>query len=95
MSGRTGTGSSLGFFRSCLPVSYTDRGKTFSGTQVTTTGISISRLANGKGIEGWTIGDDLGALQQLGMIPAMGSARKEIDYGPIALWHAQFCYCAL
>jgi steroid delta-isomerase-like uncharacterized protein len=36
----------------------------------TVTGISIFRLANGKIVECWTNLDELGILQQLGIIPA-------------------------
>jgi steroid delta-isomerase-like uncharacterized protein len=43
-----------------------------TGKQFTTTAIVITRIANGKGIEGWINGDDLGRLQQLGVIPTMG-----------------------
>ena len=34
------------------------------------TGITINRLANGKVVEGWTNLDELGLLQQLGVMPA-------------------------
>jgi steroid delta-isomerase-like uncharacterized protein len=34
------------------------------------TGITINRLANGKVVEGWTNLDELGLMQQLGVIPA-------------------------
>jgi steroid delta-isomerase-like uncharacterized protein len=43
-----------------------------TGKQFTTTSIVITRIDNGKGIEGWINGDDLGRLQQLGVIPTMG-----------------------
>ena len=43
-----------------------------TGKQVTVTGISLSRLANGKGVEAWFNGDDLGLMQQLGVIPMQG-----------------------
>lgn len=45
-----------------------------TGKQVTTTGITITRFANGKGVELWGNSDDLGLLQQLGVIPAPGQA---------------------
>ena len=38
-----------------------------TGKQVTLTGISIFRVANGKGVEVWTDADYLGILQQLGV----------------------------
>ncbi len=43
-----------------------------TGKQATSTGISILRWANGKGVEQWSNYDDLGLLQQLGVIPTMG-----------------------
>jgi len=45
-----------------------------TGKQVTTTGITITRFANGKGVELWGNSDDLGLLQQLGVVPAPGQA---------------------
>lgn len=38
----------------------------------TITGITIDRLAGGKIVETWTNFDNLGMLQQLGVIPSMG-----------------------
>ena len=38
----------------------------------TITGITISRIVNGKAVETWTNFDNLGMLQQLGVIPSMG-----------------------
>ena len=43
-----------------------------TGKQATATGISILRWANGKAVEQWANYDDLGLLQQLGVIPSMG-----------------------
>jgi steroid delta-isomerase-like uncharacterized protein len=43
-----------------------------TGKHVTATGMSIIRVANGKIVEEWANGDDLGLLQQLGVIPAPG-----------------------
>ncbi len=43
-----------------------------TGKRITTTAIVITRIANGKGIECWIIGDDLGRMHQLGVIPAPG-----------------------
>ncbi len=48
------------------------RGIPPTGKQVTTTAIVISRIANGKAIEAWFNGDDLGRMQQLGIIPTPG-----------------------
>jgi steroid delta-isomerase-like uncharacterized protein len=43
-----------------------------TGKQVTTSGISILRVANGKIAEQWDSFDTLGMLQQLGVLPSMG-----------------------
>ena len=43
-----------------------------TGKQVRTTGISILRIANGKIAEQWDSFDNLGMLQQLGVIPMPG-----------------------
>ncbi len=43
-----------------------------TGKQVTTSGMSILRIANGKIAEQWDSFDNLGMLQQLGVIPSMG-----------------------
>ena len=42
-----------------------------TGKQVTFTGITISRIVDGKTVESWWSDDDLGLLQQLGVIPPM------------------------
>jgi steroid delta-isomerase-like uncharacterized protein len=43
-----------------------------TGKQVTTTEIEIFRVTNGKSVENWTNSDDLGLLQQLGVVSFMG-----------------------
>ena len=43
-----------------------------TGKQMSGTGMFIDRIVNGKGIEQWFNTDDLGLLQQLGVIPPMG-----------------------
>ena len=43
-----------------------------TGKQVSGTGMFMDRLVNGKAVEQWINGDDLGLLQQLGVIPSMG-----------------------
>lgn len=43
-----------------------------TGKQVNVTGISISRIAGGKIVEQWGNQDDLGMMQQLGVVPPMG-----------------------
>jgi steroid delta-isomerase-like uncharacterized protein len=45
-----------------------------TGRQMTMTGMTIFRIANGKIVEGWTNADTLGMLQQLGAVPAPGQA---------------------
>ena len=40
-----------------------------TGRQVTITDMAILRVANGKFVEAWNNADDLGLLQQLGVIP--------------------------
>ena len=45
-----------------------------TGKQMTMTGITIFRIANGKLVEGWTNLDLLGMLQQLGAVPAPAQA---------------------
>ena len=43
-----------------------------TGKQVTVTGITIERLANGKVEESWTNWDTMGMMQQLGVVPQPG-----------------------
>lgn len=43
-----------------------------TGKQVTVTGVNIIHFVNGKAIEEWANYDDLGLLQQLGVVPAPG-----------------------
>lgn len=43
-----------------------------TGKQVTVTGIDINRIANGKIVEHWGKFDQLGMMQQLGVVPAPG-----------------------
>lgn len=45
-----------------------------TGKQVTVSGITISRVKNGKVVEEWSNWDTLGMLQQLGVVPEMASA---------------------
>jgi len=45
-----------------------------TGKQVTVSGITISRVKNGKVVEEWSNWDTLGMLQQLGVVPAMAGA---------------------
>ena len=41
-----------------------------TGKTVSESAITIFRLANGKIAEGWLVADNLGLMQQLGVIPA-------------------------
>lgn len=43
-----------------------------TGKQISSKGIEILRIADGKIVEIWSSMDDLGFLQQLGVIPPMG-----------------------
>ena len=45
-----------------------------TGRQAGSTGITISRVSGGRLVEAWTVWDQLGLLQQLGVIPAPGQA---------------------
>jgi steroid delta-isomerase-like uncharacterized protein len=42
-----------------------------TGKQVTSWGISVYRIANGKVVEAWVGSDDLGLLQQIGAVPSV------------------------
>lgn len=43
-----------------------------TGKRVAWAGINIYRVAGGKAVETWKLGDNLGLMQQLGVIPPMG-----------------------
>jgi len=43
-----------------------------TGKQVTMTGMDLVRFANGKAVEHWGNQDDLGMMQQLGVVPPPG-----------------------
>jgi len=58
----TARGTHTGEFRGIPP----------TGKGAMTTGISITRVVSGKFVEGWTIYDVLGLLQQLGVVPPQG-----------------------
>jgi steroid delta-isomerase-like uncharacterized protein len=47
-----------------------------TGRRGRVTGITIDRVAGGKIVECWTNADDLGLLQQLGVIPASGQTEN-------------------
>ncbi len=40
-----------------------------TGKQMAMTGVAITRFAGGKVVEGWLVNDELGMMQQLGVIP--------------------------
>jgi steroid delta-isomerase-like uncharacterized protein len=46
-----------------------------TGKQVTISGASIARFANGKMAEGWVNWDALGMFQQLGVVPELAKAK--------------------
>ena len=46
-----------------------------TGKQVTTSAMTIDQIANGKIVETWRLFDQMGMMQQLGVIPAPESAR--------------------
>ena len=46
-----------------------------TGKHIHMSGISISRLVNGKVAEGWVNWDALGLMQQLGVVPELGKAQ--------------------
>jgi steroid delta-isomerase-like uncharacterized protein len=43
-----------------------------TGKSATITGVNYWRMKNGKAVEGWVCRDDLGLMQQLGLIPSQG-----------------------
>jgi steroid delta-isomerase-like uncharacterized protein len=45
-----------------------------TGKEITTTGISLIRIAAGKVAEHWVTWDTLGMMQQLGAVPLVGQA---------------------
>ena len=49
-------------------------GMSATGKQATVTGLTISRIADGKVVEEWTTWDTLGMLVQLGAVPAPAQA---------------------
>lgn len=51
------------------------RGIAPTGKQITVSGISIGRFADGKVVEGWVNWDALGLMQQLGVVPEIGKAK--------------------
>lgn len=44
-----------------------------TGQQITVTGIYIQRIVNGKIVESWGLFDQMGMMQQLGVIPVAGA----------------------
>jgi steroid delta-isomerase-like uncharacterized protein len=58
----TATGTHTGTYKGMPP----------TGRRGTMTGIDIERIVDGKSVECWTNTDDLGLLQQLGVVPMPG-----------------------
>ena len=56
----TSTGTHLGELMGIPP----------TGKSATVTGIAIDRFVNGRSVENWVVFDQLGLMQQLGVIPA-------------------------
>ncbi len=54
----------------------THRGEMFglapTGRQVVYTGVAVFRISDGQVVDGWVMGDMLGLMQQLGVIPMPG-----------------------
>ena len=48
-----------------------------TGKEITTTGISVIRIAGGKVAEHWVTWDSLGMMQQLGAVPPLGQATEQ------------------
>jgi predicted ester cyclase len=47
-----------------------------TGKQVKVSAINIFHLVDGKAVEQWTNSDDLGMMQQLGVVPAPGQNKQ-------------------
>jgi steroid delta-isomerase-like uncharacterized protein len=47
-----------------------------TGKQITISGVTVARLANGKMAEGWVNWDALGLMQQLGVVPELAAKTK-------------------
>ena len=60
----TSRGTHQGEFQGVLP----------TAKQVTVTGITINRFADGQLVETWSVFDQMGLLQQLGVVPSPGQA---------------------
>ena len=62
----------------CVIMDGTHQGEFFgippTGKQVTVSGIHILRIAHGKLVEHWGNNDDLGLMQQIGVVPPPGQA---------------------
>lgn len=49
-----------------------------SGKKVTTQSVSLDRIADGKVVESWYLGDRLGYWQQLGIVPPTSELMKKL-----------------
>lgn len=50
-----------------------------SGKRVTTQSIGLEKIADGKIVEGWYLGDRLGFWQQLGLVPPTSELQKQLE----------------
>ena len=48
-----------------------------TGRQAEVTGVQVDRFVNGKIVETWSVFDQMGMMQQLGVIPPMGQNTKQ------------------
>lgn len=67
----TARGTHLGTFQGVPP----------TGKQGSMTGMDIDRVVDGRAVECWTNSDELGLLQQLGVVPAPGEGEAHIEVG--------------
>jgi predicted ester cyclase len=49
------------------------RGAKPTGNKISVSETTVVRVKDGKAVEGWANRDDLGFLQQIGLIPPLGS----------------------
>ncbi len=47
-----------------------------TGRKAEVSGVQVDRFVNGKIVETWSVFDQLGLMQQLGAVPAMGQKTK-------------------
>jgi predicted ester cyclase len=49
-----------------------------TGKHITTSGVTIARVSNGKIVEGYVNWDALGMMQQLGVVPELAKAKVAV-----------------